>query len=98
VFWKPLSWTIIFGVMFAFFMTLVIVPSMYIIAERLKRPMRRVFGGKWVSFMGIPPLTFIFLIIMIPVTLVVHLMDVRRRRMRLATSTKVNKSFIGSWF
>jgi multidrug efflux pump subunit AcrB len=34
-FWKPLSWTIIFGLSFAFFMTLVIVPSMYLIAERL---------------------------------------------------------------
>ena len=37
-FWKPLSWTIIFGFAFAFFMTLIIVPSMYLIAERLRRP------------------------------------------------------------
>ncbi|RZM11099.1 MAG: efflux RND transporter permease subunit, partial [Pedobacter sp.] len=28
-FWKPLSWTIIFGLTFAFFMTLVLVPAMY---------------------------------------------------------------------
>jgi multidrug efflux pump subunit AcrB len=49
VFWKPLSWTIIFGLAFAFFMTLVIVPSMYLIAERLRRPMRRMYGGKWIS-------------------------------------------------
>ncbi|MEI9809322.1 MAG: efflux RND transporter permease subunit [Bacteroidota bacterium] len=35
-FWKPLSWTIIFGLTFAFFMTLILVPSMYLIAERLK--------------------------------------------------------------
>ncbi|HEY2726341.1 MAG TPA: efflux RND transporter permease subunit, partial [Parafilimonas sp.] len=40
VFWKPLAWTIIFGLAFAFFMTLIIVPSMYLIAERLRRPMR----------------------------------------------------------
>src|SRR5690606_4247211 len=40
-FWKPLSWTIIFGLAFAFFMTLFMVPSMYVIAERLRRPMRR---------------------------------------------------------
>jgi multidrug efflux pump subunit AcrB len=60
-FWKPLSWTIIFGLAFAFFMTLVIVPSMYLIAERLKRPMRNMFGGKWISFMGIPPLIFLFI-------------------------------------
>jgi multidrug efflux pump len=49
VFWKPLSWTIIFGLAFAFFMTLIIVPAMYLIAERLKRPMRRMFGGRWIS-------------------------------------------------
>ena len=61
VFWKPLSWTIIFGLAFAFFMTLFMVPSMYLIAERLKRPMRRMFGGKWISFLGIPPFTPIFL-------------------------------------
>ena len=35
VFWKPLSWTIIFGLAFAFFMTLLMVPGMYLIAERL---------------------------------------------------------------
>ena len=54
-FWKPLSWTIIFGLAFAFFMTLIMVPSMYLIAERLRRPMRRQFGGKWISMLGIPP-------------------------------------------
>lgn len=61
VFWKPLSWTIIFGLAFAFFMTLFMVPSMYLIAERLRRPMRQNFGGKWISFLGIPPFTPIFL-------------------------------------
>lgn len=61
VFWKPLSWTIIFGLAFAFFMTLFMVPSMYLIAERLRRPMRKMFGGKWISFLGIPPFTPIFL-------------------------------------
>ena len=61
VFWKPLSWTIIFGLAFAFFMTLFMVPSMYLIAERLRRPMRQMFGGKWISFLGIPPFTPIFL-------------------------------------
>src|SRR5690606_13872321 len=43
-FWKPLSWTLIFGLAFAFFMTLIIVPAMYLIAERLKQPMRRHYG------------------------------------------------------
>jgi multidrug efflux pump subunit AcrB len=60
VFWKPLSWTIIWGLMFAFFMTLLIVPTMYLIAERLKRPMLQFFHGRWVSFLGlIPPLFFL---------------------------------------
>jgi ABC-type Fe3+ transport system permease subunit len=98
VFWKPLSWTIIFGLAFAFFMTLVIVPSMYLIAERLRRPMRRQFGGKWVSFMGIPPLTVVFLVVMLPITLVLHRLDRARRQRKLAGNKDVNNAFIGSWF
>jgi multidrug efflux pump len=61
VFWGPLSWTIIFGLIFAFFLTLIMVPSMYIIAERLKRPMEKFYGGKWVGIFGfLGPLFFIF--------------------------------------
>ncbi len=97
VFWKPLSWTIIFGLAFAFFMTLFILPSMYLIAERLRRPMRRYFGGKWVSMMGIPPFTFIFLIIMIPVTLIRHSVEKARRRKNLS-GKGVSATWIGSWF
>jgi multidrug efflux pump len=98
VFWKPLSWTIIFGLMFAFFMTLLIVPSMYLIAERLKRPMRRQFGGKWISFLGIPPLTLIFLPLIF-VTVFIQRSAVRRRRRKLAgQKDKANESFLGSWF
>jgi multidrug efflux pump len=96
VFWKPLAWTIIFGLSFAFFMTLVIVPSMYLIAERLRRPMRRMYGGKWISFMGIPPLTFVFMPLML-VTLIAHRIAKARRRRKLADQ-KVNEAFIGSWF
>jgi multidrug efflux pump subunit AcrB len=77
-FWKPLSWTIIFGLAFAFFMTLFIVPAMYLIAERLRRPMRRQFGGKWISMLGIPPLTFIFIPLMF-VTMYLHKRNVKRR-------------------
>jgi len=36
-FWGPLSWTMIFGLFFATFLTLVLVPGMYLINERLKR-------------------------------------------------------------
>jgi len=52
-FWKPLSLTIIWGLIFAFFMTLLIVPSMYLIAERLKRPMNKFFKGRWISILGL---------------------------------------------
>jgi len=37
IFWGPLSWTMIFGLSFATFLTLLLVPAMYLIAERLKR-------------------------------------------------------------
>jgi len=94
-FWKPLSWTIIFGLAFAFFMTLVIVPSMYLIAERLRRPMRRQFGGKWISFMGIPPLTILFFPLIIA-TLFIHRAAVARRKRKLGD--KVSETWTGSWF
>jgi multidrug efflux pump len=65
VFWGPLSWTIIFGLIFAFFLTLVMVPSMYIIAERLKRPMEKFYGGKFIALLGFAgPFFFIFVGIM----------------------------------
>jgi ABC-type Fe3+ transport system permease subunit len=95
VFWKPLSWTIIFGLAFAFFMTLVMVPSMYIMAERLRRPMRRHWGGKWISFLGIPPFTVIFLILMF-ITIIRHRFEKARRRRKLRDT--VSETWIGSWF
>jgi multidrug efflux pump len=65
VFWGPLSWTIIFGLMFAFFLTLVMVPSMYLIAERLRRPMERFYGSKYIALLGFAgPFFFIFVGIM----------------------------------
>lgn len=36
VFWGPMSWTIIFGLTFATFLTLVIVPAMFYLSVRLK--------------------------------------------------------------
>ncbi len=95
-FWKPLSWTIIFGLAFAFFMTLVLVPAMYLIAERLKRPMRNMFGGKWISFLGIPPLIFLFMPLMIAAT-IRHSIDVKRRRRRLKNDTAASETWMGSW-
>ncbi len=95
-FWKPLAWTIIFGLISAFFMTLVIVPGMYLIAERLRRPMRKMFGGKWISMIGIPPFTIIFLFLMIWTTIVQGIK--RRKRRRRLAGTNVSETFIGSWF
>ncbi|MCW3103276.1 MAG: acriflavin resistance protein [Bacteroidetes bacterium] len=37
VFWGPLSWTMIFGLSFATLLTLLLVPAMYLMSERLKR-------------------------------------------------------------
>lgn len=96
VFWNPLSWTIIFGLSFAFFMTLIMVPAMYLIAERLRRPMQNMYGGKWISMLGIPPLTLVFIPLML-VTMIRQRMIVAKRRRRLEEE-KVNEKFIGSWF
>ena len=95
-FWKPLSWTIIFGLAFAFFMTLLIVPAMYLISERLRRPMRNMFGGKWISFLGIPPLTLLFIPLMVA-AMVRQWIKVSRRRSKLRGNSEVNEAFIGSW-
>jgi multidrug efflux pump len=60
VFWGPLSWTIIFGLIFSFFLTLIMVPSMYILSERLRRPMTKFYGTKFIALLGFTgPLFFI---------------------------------------
>ena len=65
VFWGPLSWTIIFGLIFSFFLTLLMVPSMYIISERLRRPMEKFYGTKYVALLGFTgPFFFLFVGIM----------------------------------
>ena len=65
VFWGPLSWTIIFGLIFSFFLTLIMVPSMYIISERLRRPVERFYGTKYVALFGfLGPFFFILVGIM----------------------------------
>ncbi|MBL0133004.1 MAG: efflux RND transporter permease subunit [Chitinophagaceae bacterium] len=64
-FWGPLSWTLIFGLIFAFFMTLLMVPSMYLISERLRRPMAKFYGTKWVAVLGFTgPFFFILVLFM----------------------------------
>jgi hypothetical protein len=48
--------------------------------------------------MGIPPLTVVFLVVMLPITLVLHRLDRARRQRKLAGNKDVNNAFIGSWF
>jgi multidrug efflux pump len=43
IFWGPLAWTILFGLAFATFLTLLVVPAMYLISENIKI---RVKGNK----------------------------------------------------
>ncbi len=65
VFWGPLSWTIIFGLIFSFFLTLVMVPSMYLISQRLRRPMETFYGTKFIALLGfLGPFFFIFVGVM----------------------------------
>lgn len=45
-FWGPLSWTIIFGLSFATFLTLVLVPCMYLVADRNSKKIKLWFKGK----------------------------------------------------
>jgi len=40
-FWGPLAWTMIFGLIFATFLTLILVPVMYLLTEKLKVRVRR---------------------------------------------------------
>jgi multidrug efflux pump len=42
-FWGPLSWTMIFGLVFGTFLTLILVPAMYLLTTKLKE---RIFGIK----------------------------------------------------
>lgn len=44
IFWSPMAWTVIFGLVFATFLTLVVVPVMYLIFERLTRRSKILFN------------------------------------------------------
>lgn len=41
IFWSPMAWTVIFGLVFATFLTLVIVPVLYLLLERFNRRFQR---------------------------------------------------------
>jgi multidrug efflux pump subunit AcrB len=46
VFWAPMSWTIIFGLIFTTFLTLVVVPVMFYMSERAQRWVKGLMGKK----------------------------------------------------
>jgi multidrug efflux pump subunit AcrB len=48
MFWGPLSWTIIFGLSFATFLTMLFVPAMYIIAYEMKIGLKRRKSNKMI--------------------------------------------------
>ena len=41
-FWGPMAWTVIFGLTFATFLTLIIVPVMYLLADKVKNKMLKI--------------------------------------------------------
>lgn len=41
IFWGPMAWTVIFGLVFATFLTLILVPVMYLLVDKLKFRMNR---------------------------------------------------------
>jgi len=41
-FWGPLAWTIIYGLVFSSFLTLIVVPAMYLLFHKLKLKVKRV--------------------------------------------------------
>ncbi|NNF19788.1 MAG: efflux RND transporter permease subunit, partial [Flavobacteriaceae bacterium] len=45
IFWGPLAWTVIFGLLVATFLTLIIVPVLFNISYRIKIGMRRKVNG-----------------------------------------------------
>jgi len=49
VFWGPLAWTVIYGLFVATFLTLVIVPVLFFLANRFKRRLRNLFPAKKVN-------------------------------------------------
>jgi multidrug efflux pump subunit AcrB len=44
IFWGPMAWTVIFGLTFATFLTLVIVPVMYLLVDRMNKFFKKIFA------------------------------------------------------
>jgi multidrug efflux pump subunit AcrB len=52
-FWGPLSWTIIFGLSFATFITLILVPVMYLVSARTQEKTKRIISSTKQRMAGI---------------------------------------------
>jgi multidrug efflux pump len=48
-FWGPLSWTMIFGLIFGTFLTLIMVPSLLVLIEKSKTRIFRLFGREYTA-------------------------------------------------
>lgn len=46
MFWGPMSWTVIFGLTFATFLTLIVVPCMYVISDKATLKVKNLFKKK----------------------------------------------------
>jgi multidrug efflux pump subunit AcrB len=44
IFWGPMAWTVIFGLTFATFLTLILVPVMYLLADKVRNKMVKVIS------------------------------------------------------
>ena len=44
IFWGPMAWTVIFGLSFATFLTLILVPVMYLLADKIRNKMVKVIS------------------------------------------------------
>jgi len=44
IFWGPMAWTVIFGLSFATFLTLILVPVMYLLADKVRNKMVKVIS------------------------------------------------------
>jgi len=57
--------------------------------------MRLHLGGEWISFLGIPPFTILFILLMF-LTIILHRLEVARGRRR--ARDKADETWIRSWF
>ena len=44
IFWGPMAWTVIFGLSFATFLTLILVPVMYLLSDKIRNKMTTIFS------------------------------------------------------